>query len=344
MMSDEPAHSTQVESKMERKERKRKERSEEKKKHKEAADIRGRQVESHKQQLWAALQAIPKTLRNGVSVTPLITYGPFIRPYFVGYYADFRTLLHNASIVPRMVDIIVNPGSPLESIISRSAATRALTNDMLLRQAYTRVEYQLRAELHNFFLHYCMKGEVLCARSYCLAQAAPDSTADEDALYDIVMIVDCVDFGRLVERLKEAKHRGILKGHSSLSIVPMHDAPPFMIEGSTIFFEAEAKDSGNAYTPVDFYADERAKGIPSAANGSVFQIEAPAQPTNATSAPSPFAKAPRKVGAFVQMGQHATISTHHSADSIYADPTNQGTEAGSVAAQRFRLGTGAEIM
>ena len=232
---------------------------------------RAKEEAEAKEKLWAALEATPKSLRRSTSVTPLITYGPFIRPYFVGYYADFRTLLHNASIVPRMVDIIVNPGSPMETIISRSAATEAVTNQSLLRAAYARVEHQLRAEFHNFFLLYCNKQRkgssssssstagtalVQSAASYCMAQPAPESTKEEDTLYDIVIIVDCEDFERLTRQLRKAKQRGILKGHSSLHVVPAHDCPEFMLEGATTFFTCEPEQRRAEYTPVDFYAPE----------------------------------------------------------------------------------------
>ncbi|AIO00058.1 hypothetical protein LPMP_291070 [Leishmania panamensis] len=98
--------------------------------------------------------------------TPLPTFGPFLHPFLIGYFADVSTLLHNASIVPEKVDIVLNPASPLEFVLSREATDRVLHKEQLLHQAYLKVEKELQREFSLFFASCCP--EVISASSACV--------------------------------------------------------------------------------------------------------------------------------------------------------------------------------
>ncbi|KAG5474055.1 hypothetical protein CUR178_04166 [Leishmania enriettii] len=98
--------------------------------------------------------------------TPLPTFGPFLHPFLVGYFADVSTLLHNASIVPDKVDIVLNPASPLEFVLSRAATDRVLHKEQLLHYAYLKVEKELQREFSLFFAACCP--EVISASSACV--------------------------------------------------------------------------------------------------------------------------------------------------------------------------------
>ncbi|CAC9508093.1 conserved hypothetical protein [Leishmania infantum JPCM5] len=98
--------------------------------------------------------------------TPLPMFGPFLHPFLIGYFADVSTLLHNASIVPEKVDIVLNPASPLEFVLSRAATDRVLHKEQLLHQAYLKVEKELQREFSAFFAACCP--EVISASSACV--------------------------------------------------------------------------------------------------------------------------------------------------------------------------------
>ncbi|CBZ23925.1 conserved hypothetical protein [Leishmania mexicana MHOM/GT/2001/U1103] len=98
--------------------------------------------------------------------TPLPMFGPFLQPFLIGYFADVSTLLHNASIVPEKVDIVLNPASPLEFVLSRAATDRVLRKEQLLHQAYLKVEKELQREFSAFFAACCP--EVISASSACV--------------------------------------------------------------------------------------------------------------------------------------------------------------------------------
>lgn len=141
---------------------------------------------------------------------PLPTFGrPFLHPFCIGYFADVYTLLHNASILSRKVDIVLNPGSPIELVLARERTDRVLhgrdgggphtsvhsgeeedgvgggggeevsstSGHGLLHAAYLRVEQVLRREFHEFFRHYCP--EVQQASTACVA-LPPAGVCEED--------------------------------------------------------------------------------------------------------------------------------------------------------------------
>lgn len=128
---------------------------------------------------------------------PLPTFGkPFLRSFCIGYFADVHTLLHNASILSSKVDIVLNPGSPIELVLARERTDRVLHGrdgstrcvqagevesggggHGLLHAAYLRVEQVLRREFHTFFQHCCP--EVLQARTACVALPPLSVEADE---------------------------------------------------------------------------------------------------------------------------------------------------------------------
>ncbi|KAG5473486.1 hypothetical protein LSCM4_03555 [Leishmania orientalis] len=113
---------------------------------------------------WESVaQTAPFRLKRA---TPLPTFGPFLHPFLVGYFADVSTLLHNASIVPDKVDIVLNPASPLEFVLSRAATDRLLHKEQLLHYAYLKVEKELQREFSLFFAACCP--EVISASSACV--------------------------------------------------------------------------------------------------------------------------------------------------------------------------------
>ncbi|KAG5490448.1 hypothetical protein JKF63_00568 [Porcisia hertigi] len=98
--------------------------------------------------------------------TPLPMFGPLLHSFLIGYFADVSTLLHNASIVPEKVDIVLNPASPLEFVLSRAATDRVLQKEQLLHYAYLKVEKELQREFGVFFASCCP--EVLSASTACV--------------------------------------------------------------------------------------------------------------------------------------------------------------------------------
>ncbi|KAG5497301.1 hypothetical protein JIQ42_03786 [Leishmania sp. Namibia] len=113
---------------------------------------------------WESVaQTAPFRLKRA---TPLPTFGPFLHPFLVGYFSDVSTLLHNASIVPDQVDIVLNPASPLEFVLSRAATDRVLHKEQLLHYAYLKVEKELQREFSLFFAACCP--EVISASSACV--------------------------------------------------------------------------------------------------------------------------------------------------------------------------------
>ncbi|KAG5473768.1 hypothetical protein LSCM1_04398 [Leishmania martiniquensis] len=121
-------------------------------------------VDEAKAAYWESVaQTAPFRLKQA---TPLPMFGPFLHPFLVGYFADVSTLLHNASIVPEKVDIVLNPASPLEFVLARAATDRVLHKEQLLHHAYLRVEKELQREFSLFFAACCP--EVISASSACV--------------------------------------------------------------------------------------------------------------------------------------------------------------------------------
>lgn len=139
------------------------------------------QERQRKEDAAAAYTAHLQTIRpfQIQQARPLPTFGlPFLRPYCIGYFADVHTLLHNASILSEKVDIILNPGSPIEMVLARERTDEVLHGRGggsyvgssavgLLRSAYQRVERVLRREFGQFFRRQCP--EVQRSSSACVA-------------------------------------------------------------------------------------------------------------------------------------------------------------------------------
>lgn len=113
----------------------------------------------------AQMRSIPHF--NIKQARPLPTFGlPFKHPFCVGYFADFHTLLHNCSILPPSVDIILNPASPIEVVLAREHTDQFLHYRLVLREAFQRVERALQAEFGSFLSAHCP--EVKAAYSACV--------------------------------------------------------------------------------------------------------------------------------------------------------------------------------
>ena len=152
------------------------------------AEKQAKENEERQQELWKSLDA-HKTFQI-TQAAPINTYNvPLARPYFIGYFADVKTLLHNCKgVVPMRVDIVVNPASPLEMVLNRSATDQVLSGENLIQQAYQRVERSIQSELHVFFAVHCP--EVVAARSVCYPQPSPEGSNPEDVIYDTIILVD----------------------------------------------------------------------------------------------------------------------------------------------------------
>ncbi|RNF13131.1 uncharacterized protein Tco025E_06315 [Trypanosoma conorhini] len=166
-------------------------------------------------------------------VTPLPVFGPLLRPFFVGYFADVDTLLHNASIVPASVDIVLNPASPIEFVLAREATDRVLHGDQLLRLAYRRVEKELRGEFHRYFGR--LAPEVAWARSACVPAPVPGKP--DEVKYELVILLQSDDLPQTYAALRAAKRHCLLMGHSELDVLPWDAAAPHVREASSLFYE-----------------------------------------------------------------------------------------------------------
>ncbi|RNF04057.1 hypothetical protein TraAM80_05334 [Trypanosoma rangeli] len=169
-------------------------------------------------------------------VTPLPVFGPLLRPFFVGYFADVDTLLHNASIVPANVDIVLNPTSPIEFVLAREATDCVLHGDKLLHLAYRRVEKELRGEFHRYFRHF--SPEVVWARSACVPSPVPGKL--DGVMYTLVILLQSDDFPQTYAALRAAKRHCLLMGHSDLDVLPWDAAAPHVREASSLFYERDA--------------------------------------------------------------------------------------------------------
>ncbi|KAG8342860.1 hypothetical protein TRVL_06310 [Trypanosoma vivax] len=180
---------------------------------------------------WAKVRA---TAPFGITqAAPLPVFGPLVRPFFVGYFADTDTLLHNASIAPEKVDIILNPASPIEFVLGREATDRVLHRDQLLLLAYRRVERELRGEFHRFLSLFAP--EVLWARSACVP--CPVSGKANEVKYELVILIQSEDINQTFLRFRAAKNRCQLMGHADLDVLPWDTAAPHVREASTLFYE-----------------------------------------------------------------------------------------------------------
>ncbi|RNC53019.1 hypothetical protein TcCL_ESM09692, partial [Trypanosoma cruzi] len=164
-----------------------------------------------------------------------------LRPFFVGYFADVDTLLHNASIVPENVDIVLNPVSPIEFVLAREATDRVLHKDQLLHLAYRRVERELRGEFHRFFRY--LSPEVAWARSACVPFSLPGRP--DEVSYELVILLQSDDIHRTFSSLRAAKLHCLLMGHTDLDVLPWDAAAPYVREASSLFYERGASNDKN---------------------------------------------------------------------------------------------------
>ncbi|RNC42736.1 hypothetical protein TcCL_NonESM07601 [Trypanosoma cruzi] len=192
-----------------------------------------------KEAFWAKVRSTaPFCIKQA---TPLPVFGPLLRPFFVGYFADVDTLLHNASIVPENVDIVLNPVSPIEFVLAREATDRVLHKDQLLHLAYRRVERELRGEFHRFFRY--LSPEVAWARSACVPFSLPGRT--DEVRYELVILLQSDDIHRTFSSLRAAKLHCLLMGHTDLDVLPWDAAAPYVREASSLFYERGASNDKN---------------------------------------------------------------------------------------------------
>lgn len=209
--------------------------------------------------------------------TPLPIFGPPIRPFFVGYFADVQTLLHNAAIVPEKVDIVLNPCSSLEFVLARESTDRVLFGDQLLIQAYHKLEKELQREFAAFFARCCP--EVRQARSACvpLPIATPDtprrgagrtgslsnasarrpftphrddcartrceSEYSDGVAYELVILIEGGALAETFGKMRWAKEQKMLMGHAALDVLPLEAAAPHVREAARVFYCAGASDA-----------------------------------------------------------------------------------------------------
>jgi hypothetical protein len=186
--------------------------------------------------LWTRIDAEP---RLGISkATPLPMFGPLLRPYFVGYFADVETLLRNASIAPEKADIVLNPSSPLEIVLGRGATDRVLHRDTLILTAYQQFEKQIRSEFHSFFTTHCP--EISSAFSACIAKAHSSDLFHNYIDYTIVVIVRSDDMLATFRSLVEAKSTGALLDHPNLEVLPDTDAAAHAKAAASPFYKRSA--------------------------------------------------------------------------------------------------------
>ena len=356
-----------------------------------------RERETRQKELWKMLE-IHKTFQI-TQAAPINTYNvPMARPYFIGYFADVKTLLHNCKgIVPLKVDIIVNPASPLEMVLNRSATDQVLSGENLVQQAYHRVERAIQSELHVFFAVHCP--EVLAARSICYPQPSPEGSNPEDVIYDTIVLIDTLGnpaacaskdtapmlremqahaarntdpdgngnennppppnpvFDRVMSRVAEGKHSGLLLGHYSLSVIPFEAGDVFLQDGSSLFYtkstysERRQLDEEFIRTTTSGGGSNQATasgGLRWSSNVKPLNsdfIASPSQSPNPKPAPPPRSLRMAQ-GVMVRKGR-AVVSSRSGGsqlhrDSIYVDdPTMSHTEAHSITSQLFRTGQGA---
>ncbi|EPY22911.1 hypothetical protein STCU_05340 [Strigomonas culicis] len=332
--------------------KKTKKRSQKRKQHPQAADSGAAEAdaqrEAQRQRFWERLGATHAF--NFAQATPLPTFGPFVRPFFVGYFADVDTLLHNASIVPEKVDIVLNPTSPTEFVLAREATDRVLHKDQLVHIAYQRVERELQREFSIFFDQHC--AEVRWAASACVPRPLDLETAEQlyaatqrslwrsanplqehlartqvlreldysnRVLFDLVVLVESDDLAETFAKIQQGKHRCALVGHQDLDVVPVAVAAPHVREIAKRFYDRAC-------------ASAAAEPAPPLEVGTI-QLESPAGAGEAGQQPS----AAARMGAFRRVGLPETINIAQDADSYYHDPTNNYTEAHAVFTEELRL-------
>lgn len=298
--------------------------------------------------------------------TPLPTFGPFLRPFLLGYFADISTLLHNAAIVPEKVDVVVNPGSPIEFVLARAATDRVLQKAQLLHFAYLKVEKELQREFSAFFSLYCP--EVLYASSACVPlpmrtgeveegrRAARTtvngrSTSSSNPLqeyrertrllreaeyrngvaYELTILIQSTALEETFMKIQEAKHRSILMGHADLDVLPDMAAAPHVREMAQLFYdggsEQEKRSLQQSIAP---QAPGESMEMKDDGGSGRADFQESSLNHSATSTPS-------SMGVFVRRGTPRTINVAQSADSYFHDPTNAYTEAHAVFTEDLKM-------
>lgn len=203
------------------------------KKRKRKSSMKQKQNSTLPKDLWDRVATEP---RLGImKATPLPMFGPLIRPYFIGYFADVETLLRNASIAPEKADIVLNPSSPLEIVLGRGATDRVLHRDSLILSAFQQLEKQIRSEFNNFFRTHC--GEVSAAFSACIAKAHSSELFHNYIDYTIVVVVKSDDMFTTFQSLVHARSSRVLLDHPNLEVLPDTDAAAHAKAASTSFYE-----------------------------------------------------------------------------------------------------------
>lgn len=275
---------------------------------------------------WADTQRIASF--SITQATPLQTYGPFVLPHFVGYFGDVRTVLHNITIIPDSIDIVLNPTTPLEFVIAREMANRILQKEDILQMAYRRVERVLRAEFHQFLAQHCP--EVDAALSACLP--IPAVVEPEGDTHEILILIDTPDWNSTIAAITRAKNAKELIGHRALHLLPLTEAPDHIRAVGTVFYDGN-KHSAQRLDGSYFASLERERRAPQrrrALNYGFFQ-SAPCMPPPAA-ADQEAQEPPQqpRVGAtgfaFRQIGAAETIQCGVASDSYFADPSMAYTE------------------
>lgn len=299
-----------------------------------------------KRTFWESVaQVSPFCFRQA---TPLPTFGPFVFPFFIGYFADVNTLLHNAAIVPEKVDIVLNPTSPTEFVLAREATDRILHRDQLLLLAYQRVERQLQKEFSSFFHRYCP--EVHYAKSACIprpldrravegalkatrefshaenplqeqrvrTQVLRESSYTGDVQYEIAILIQSSDLPSTYRCLQWGKEHCLLMGHPDLDLLPEDAAAPHVVEASQVFYDASSgvSSSSQSSSVCAGFSVERQAGGTEADSDAAF------------------------LGMFRKVGESQTVNVSQPADSYFHDPTNAYTEAHAVFTEELKIKRG----
>lgn len=152
----------------------------------EAEEAARQQQQSGKNAAFAAyLDTIqPFRVQQARPLSPCNPGGvAFQEPFCVGYFADIHTLLHNAAVLSPMIDIVLNPASPIELVLSREHTDQilhggdgAVGSAPLLRRAYMRVERVLACEFSEFFRRSCPE----VSHGWIACVPVPRSTTNND--------------------------------------------------------------------------------------------------------------------------------------------------------------------
>jgi hypothetical protein len=312
-------------------------------------------------------QTVARTAPFGLKqATPLPTFGPFVRPFLIGYFADISTLLHNAAIVPEKVDIVVNPGSPIEFVLARAATDRVLHKEQLLHLAYLKVEKELQREFSAFFARYCP--EVLYAASACVplpmngaeveagrrAASSSSSSSISNPLqdyrertrllreaeyrngvsYELTILIQSTSLEETFMKIQQAKHQSMLMGHSDLDVLPEAAAAPHVREMAQPFYDG-ASEQEKRITLQSIASHATGKDACATDEGSEGPDLGFCERTNSAAE-----RGKARMGVFELRGAPHTINVAQSADSYYHDPTNAYTEAHAVFTEELKVKRG----